>query len=164
MSREELAEAIADDPRLIPLVTRLLYAAGMTGQDETLKLLGTAFGDAVRQRDHIDETEMILSALSDLRKHHVEILQLLATPAPPPPDAEAEGAHGAWWPALLGERSGMREEFVILCLAGLTNAGLVRTRNTYGGPSYEPTEIGLNILDVLTQLSVENHNTAAEKA
>ena len=30
MSREELAEAIADDPRLIPLVTRLLYAAGMT--------------------------------------------------------------------------------------------------------------------------------------
>ena len=46
MSREELSDRISDDPRLIPLVTRVLYAAGMTGQDTILRALGTALGDA----------------------------------------------------------------------------------------------------------------------
>lgn len=34
MSLEDLALAIEENPPLVPLVTRLLFAAGMTGQEE----------------------------------------------------------------------------------------------------------------------------------
>src|SRR3954447_61548 len=50
LSREDLAETVSADPRLVPLVTRLLYAAGMNGHDGTLRAMGAAFGDAVRDR------------------------------------------------------------------------------------------------------------------
>src|SRR5450631_2725122 len=83
-TREQLAEAIEEDPRLVPLVTRLLYAAGMTGQEESLWLMGAAFGDAVREPEKLDDAEMVLGAMTDLRAHHVRVLQLLATVAPAP--------------------------------------------------------------------------------
>jgi len=154
-TREQLAEAIEEDPRLVPMVTRLLYAAGMTGQEESLWLMGAAFGDAVREPDKLDEAEMILSAMTDLRAHHVQVLRLVATAAPPPPDSDTEGAKGVWWPAVIGNASGMREEFVILCLAGLSSAGLVRVSATWGGDAYEPTGMGLALLEVLGVLEAE---------
>lgn len=66
MTREELADAIARSPKLIPLVTRLLHAAGQNGYDKTLKAMGTAFGEAVLDPDRVDDCELLLTSLADL--------------------------------------------------------------------------------------------------
>ncbi len=47
LSREDLAEAIAADPRLVPLLTRVLFQAGMSGSDDKLQALGAGLGWAV---------------------------------------------------------------------------------------------------------------------
>lgn len=49
-STEDLAAAIADRPQMIPLLTRVLFAAGMNGYDEVLEVLGAAVGTAVEMR------------------------------------------------------------------------------------------------------------------
>ena len=63
LTREEMGEAIAEDPRLLPLVTLLLYVAGMNGHDRTLAAMGTVLGDALRERKALDECELILPRL-----------------------------------------------------------------------------------------------------
>src|SRR5215203_6198735 len=76
-SLEDLMEKITEDPRLIPPVTRLLYAAGMNGHDRTLKAMGAALGRAVREPDAMAECELILTAIADLTQDHARTLQLL---------------------------------------------------------------------------------------
>ena len=77
LSREDLADRISEDPCLVPLVTRVIYAAGMTGQDTILRALGTALGDAVRDSEKIDEAELLLVGISNLRAHHITILEIM---------------------------------------------------------------------------------------
>src|SRR5690348_14978407 len=69
LSREELADRISENPRLIPLVIRVLYTAGMTGQGTILRALGTTLGDAVRDPRKIDEAELLLIGMANLRRH-----------------------------------------------------------------------------------------------
>ena len=77
-SREDLADHISENPRLIPLVIRVLYTAGMTGQDAILRALGTALGDAGRDPVKIDEAELLLIGMANLRAHHIAILEVPA--------------------------------------------------------------------------------------
>lgn len=150
MSREELADAIAEDRRLLPLITRVLYSAGMAGQDEVLIALGTAFGDAVRDRSYIDEAELLLIVLTDLRPHHIAVLRELASKSPGPVDNKGMSY---WNTNLLADRTGYRQEVVRLCTAGLANGGLVQTMATYGGGAvYEISELGRTVLEVLQRV------------
>lgn len=150
MSREELADAISEDPRLVPLVTRVLFAAGMTGQDPILTALGTALGDAVRDRSRIDEAELLLIGIADLRAYHIAILKIMSEepPAPDKPDSMPR-----WYPNLIADRTGYRSEVVSLCIYGLISGGLARSLDTYGGTSYEITELGRTALEVISQLN-----------
>lgn len=66
MSREDLAEAIGENPQFVPLATRLLYAAGLNGHDETLRAMGTALGEALLNPNRLIDCELILTALADL--------------------------------------------------------------------------------------------------
>lgn len=70
LSREDLAETIADNPRLVPLLTRVLYVSAMTGQDEVLAALGAALGAAASDEQRIDEAESMLARVEELRRHH----------------------------------------------------------------------------------------------
>lgn len=150
MSREELADAIAEDPRLLPLLARVLYSAGTTGQDEVLIVLGTALGDAVRDRSYIDEAELLLIVMADLRPHHIVILRELAGKSPGPADNMGVSR---WNSNLLADRTGYRQEVVNLCIAGLVNGGLVQTMSTYGGGAvYEISELGRTVLEVLQKV------------
>lgn len=151
LTREELAAAIADDPRLVPLLTRLLYAAGMTGQDEMLKAMGAALGDAVRDRQRINEAELLLMALAELRTHHIDVLRVLLTEPPPP--ADNPSGKGAWVMNVIAEQAGLREDFTSLCLMGLVNGGLAVPQTLWGATGYAPTDIGRTVLEVLDQLA-----------
>jgi hypothetical protein len=149
-SREELQDQIAEDPRLLPLLTRVLYAAGTTGQDKVLRALGAALGDAVRNRQNIDEAELLLIAMSDLRSHHIVVLDIIA--GEPPSFTPSNDIH-RWNVGLIAATSGYEESVANLCIVGLINSGLVRALGTYGGGSvYEITELGNTLLTVLRSL------------
>jgi hypothetical protein len=131
MSREELGDAIADNPRLIPLVTRVLYAAGMNGHDRTLAAMAIALGDAVGDRDHLSEVELILAALADLGAEHVILM-------------EAFDAIGGAPEFIVPGNSGLSKRVVSLCLANLVSRGLVKSERVAG--QYATTELGRVVL------------------
>ena len=149
MSREELADNISEDPRLIPLATRVLYAAGMTGQDAILRALGTALGDAVRDREKIDEVELLLIGIADLRKQHIVILETMTEPA------RSSKLPAYWHSELLAQKSGFSRDLVNMCLSGLVRSGLIRQIDEAYGVCYEISELGQTALEVLNELADE---------
>jgi|SRR3954453_22762608 hypothetical protein len=150
LSREDLAERIAADARLVPLATRLLYAAGMSGHDQTLRAMGTAFGDAVRDRNGLEECELILTALDGLTDTHAMVLRLMTQELP-----LVGGRPGHWTVPLVVERSELPAGVATLCLAGLVTRGLVGTSSSFlgGNNLYDLTDLGRLLLDVLSQYS-----------
>jgi predicted transcriptional regulator len=149
MSREELADNISEDPRLIPLAIRVLYAAGMTGQDVILRALGTALGEAVIDREKIDEAEMLLIGLADLRKQHIAILEIMSAEVP---GSTPENPH-YWHSQLLAETSGFTRDLVNVYLSGLVRSGLIRQVDNAYGICYEITQLGRTALEVLNELA-----------
>jgi hypothetical protein len=154
MTREEIGEAVAEDPRLVPLVTRLLHTAGTNGHDRTLKAMGAAFGDAVRHRDAIDECELILTSLADLTDAHTVVLLKLTEDAPyiePYDPSRPDQQRGrAWQPQSLQQAVPLPSRVTALCAAALVARGLVRVSDTYAA-GYELTELGVVLLEVLEQ-------------
>lgn len=157
LSRWDLQESIADNPRLVPLLTRVLYQATMTGQDRTLIAMGAALGDGVRSPEHADEAEMILVALKDMQDHHLQALDALRNPTPQPPSG---GAPLNWiqpGKALnvedLAQASRLTPEIAELAATGLTSAGFARGHGLYGGTTgYSLTTMGETLLAVLDAL------------
>jgi hypothetical protein len=147
LSREDLAEQIAQDPRLVPLLTRLLYAAGQNGHDPTLRAMGAALGDAVRDRDRVDECDVILTALADLNAAHVLVLRRLAE-EPPQPSSDGPGS---WGPQSLLDNVTLPASIVPLCSAALISRGLVVSPSGGYGTSFHVTDLGRTVLAVLDQ-------------
>lgn len=144
LSREDLAESIAHSPELIPLHTRLLYAAGMTGHDATLRAMGAVFGDAVKNPDQINECELILAALTDLTPAHTRLLQMLSTDPP-----QINEKVSIWYVDNLEERSGLPTSIVPLCLAALVGRGLAATHPVLDLDfAYTITTLGRTVLGV----------------
>jgi hypothetical protein len=150
MSREDLAEAIADNPRLVPLLTRLLNCAGMNGQDQTLRLMGAALGNAAQSPERIDEADLILRVLEGLTSQHFALLRVIATPAPQLTDVG--GALG-WFSANLADVTGLSSDVLNICLDGLIGAGLIRLQEIMGGNTYAATATGHTVLQLLDRLT-----------
>lgn len=121
LTREDLCEQISEDPNLVPLLTRLLHAAGQNGHDRTLRAMGLAFGDAIRDRGRIDECEAILTSLADLGSTHVQVLELLAQSPPIEPDRESR----FWSRDEIGSAAQLPASLVLLVPAALISRGLV---------------------------------------
>lgn len=152
MTREDLADKLSEDPRLIPLVTRVLFAAGMTGKDTILRALGTALGDAVRDPDNIDEAELLLISMTNLRTQHLVILEILSED-PPQPDDPRNRTY--WHRELIAAKSDYRRDLVDLCVSGLVGSGLISQLDDTYGVCYQITELGQTALAVVDQLDEE---------
>jgi hypothetical protein len=152
LSREELTDRISEDPRLIPLVIRVLYTAGMTGQDSILRALGTAFGDAVRDPEKIDEAELLLIGMGNLRGRHIHILEIMTENLPHPslPDI-----YVYWTSENLASKSGYSRDLVNICASGLLQSGLIHQVGDAYGVCYEISDLGRTALQVLDQLDKE---------
>jgi hypothetical protein len=145
MSREELGDAIEEDPDLVPLVTRILFAAGMNGYNRALSAMGRALGDAVRDRERLGEAELILTALVDLGEAHIRVLQTVASPADEPTWGVMKST-----PHIM-ELSGLSRRVVGLCLASLISRGLV----TLVAGQHSVSELGRTLLEVLAELETD---------
>lgn len=171
LKREDIAEKIADDPRLVPLVARTLYAIGMTNQDEILAALGAALGDAVSNPTRIDEVELIVIGLQDLRRTHISLLRTLAgeprwlsrTDRPPYDDMQpvavtALGEAERWNVEAIAEVSGLDDDEIAVLVTALANAGFVRALGVYGGTGYQVTSQGRTLLAVLETYDARRRN------
>lgn len=156
LTREELAERIATHPRLIPVLTRVLFAAGMTGQDEILDALGAALGAAAAAPEQVDDVELLLIGLQDLRRQHVTVLRVVGGGRPQwdeesktPPNNEVQAEIAGWNVLAISNRCALSEETVHLAAVGLDRAGFVRTFSAIGGLGFAITQLGHTLIEVL---------------
>lgn len=151
-TREELAQEIADDPALHPLLTRLLFAAGTNGHDRTLRAMGGALGEAVRERGRIDECDLLLQSLDGMTEDHVRLLNLISEPVPNGLDK--------WSPDALDAAHDLPALTYRLCRGSLVARGLT-SEAADGGASYHDntrvrlTEAGEAVLGVLRQYGTD---------
>ena len=110
----------------------------MTGQDKVLDALGAALGDAAREPSRVDEVELLVMGLEDIREQHIRVLALLSS--------EGGGAVG------IAARGNMSEDDAAALLTRLANAGFARTESLWSGLGYGITTLGQTLLDVLAQL------------
>ena len=93
LAREDLDEQIAGRPELVPLVVRVLQAAGNTGNDRTLQALGAAVGRAVNDPPSRPHQEMLVMALDGLTDEHIAVLAV-CTSDPKTTDAVVAAVDG----------------------------------------------------------------------
>lgn len=153
LSREDLADRICENPSLIPLVVRVLYTAGMTGQDTILRALGAALGDAVRNPEKVYEAELLLIGMTNLRRHHIVILEIMAKP----PRPKNPNGFTYWTPESLADEGTYDLYLVNICIAGLVQSGLISQVGDAYGVCYKISDLGRTALEVLDKLDEESH-------
>ena len=80
---EEFLEILDDNPELIALSQKIMWAASISGNSHKLRTLGALLGGVVASRgDRLDETQLLVSALADIEEPHTVVLDILTQPAP----------------------------------------------------------------------------------
>lgn len=157
MNRDDLLEAIAAESRLVPLLQRLLYAAGMNEYDPILTAMGEALGRAVDDAAAQDESMMLLDSLNGLTLAHVQVLRLL-TEAPDAPSSDPlpqelqsdRSEPYGWGMAQLHARANLPAHVVDLAVAALAARSMVDSGRGFGGGiSANITPLGSTILELL---------------
>jgi hypothetical protein len=146
LTREAFQERLTADPAMQPLLTRLLFSAGMNGHDPTLAAMGAALGACMREAARLDECALILAALADLNASHTTMLQLLA--GEPPLHGEE---HRAWTVPTALAGANLPATVAPLVLAALVARGLAQEHTGgYGGSTLRITALGTTVLELLT--------------
>lgn len=154
-SREDLAEEVVRRPELVPLVTRLLYEAGMTGHDQMLKTMGAAFGRSIAEPEQFDECEAILIGVALLRPEDVQVLRSLGgrrvLSGQPPEGQPSE----VYYTTDIAEEAGLDVRLVAMSLTRLSNAGFLSASHGVfgGGSSYERNDLGVALHELLKRVA-----------
>jgi hypothetical protein len=155
MSREDIAVAIADNPDLVPLLTRLLYTSGMTRDDRTLRLLGAALADAVVHPARIHDADMISRVLTDFTPAHFVVLRTMSEPNTfrrNPDDIADE-----WQESVVIHESGLPPGVGRMALSGAIAAGLVIEVGKVMGHTVVLSDFGRTALELIDEL---DHDSA----
>lgn len=161
--REDLAEIFEQDPTLMPLYMRVLWAAGMNGHDETLRAMGAVLGEAVRASDggeseSVADADQALMAMSALTPRHFRALRFMyENPKRHGVTGEPlEKEDSGWIAEQFAGAAGLTEERAEWCLSGLAGAGLVRTSAAFGGAIiYKLTDLGEAVVRASDSLSAD---------
>jgi hypothetical protein len=149
MMREELADRIADNPRLIPLVTRLLHAAGMNLYDPVLTAMGEALGRALSDEGALDESTLLVTTLDGLTPAHMQALKILENP---PLDSTPDRPKG-WINTEMYKEPGVISHVLDMALGGLVFRGLAISSFIHTDASdqvgYAITELGREVLHLV---------------
>ena len=119
LQREELQDWISAKPEVVPIVIRVLHAAGNSGNDRTLRALGQALGRVYQEPAQRGRQELIVMALEGLTEEHLEVLAV-STQDRQTPELIAEQLAGRVEP-----------ELVPMALTSMMPRGLYS--NPYGG-------------------------------
>lgn len=147
MSREDLAEVLEREPSVVPLLVRTLYAAGMSGQDKTLRVLAGFLGAAFADLSKVDDVSLMLAAVADLHEHHIKVLELLErAPSECLALRRVQATH--WTTDTIVTASDMRRELTLAAVRGLLNAGFVADEGIDGGMTWDDVETGGTVLAI----------------
>ncbi|WBQ03232.1 hypothetical protein [Kribbella sp. CA-293567] len=152
LSREDLAERIENEPEVVPLLTRLLWEAAMTGQSHLLEAMGAAFGAAVGDLDRVNEYELILGGLRNLHGDDVRVLRKIRDRYVFDQRSEEEEPSGVQTVRQIGRRLGRTDEAVAFGLVRLVSQGFATSLGVLGGVRYESTELGRLLYDALERM------------
>lgn len=170
LSREDLQQVLEEHPEVIPLLIRTLHAAGMTGQDQTLRLLAAFLGDALADVSRVGEVETLIGAIENLTEHHIKVLEIVSSATSE--HAELQGrASDHWTTGLVVGVSAMRPELALAGVQGLLAAGFVSDGGLDGGGATWAdlesggtilviTELGSTVLEMLREVA-DAHNEEA---
>ncbi|MGY4766961.1 hypothetical protein ACXC9Q_08585 [Kribbella sp. CWNU-51] len=158
LSREDLVERIEEQPELVPLVTRLLHEAAMTGQGPLLEAMGAAFGAAVVESARAPEYELVLGGLRNLHGVDVRFLREIRDRPVFQQQTEEEEAEALESDRLqtsfrLAVRLQVSEETLWFGLVRLANQGFAVTEGVYSGNRVTITELGRLLYDVLERMN-----------
>lgn len=147
LTREDIGETLKNEPHLLTLTNRVLYAAGMRGSDEVLLGLSAVLGGALRMPSEADEAEVYVSILEKLTAPHIELLRYAHTLFQETPRSCFTS---------LTNNSGLLPAIARVCLNDLVQTDLMaearlqaQTYSTLQTPMFEVTQTGDLILDVL---------------
>jgi hypothetical protein len=140
----EFCEALTGSPEMIALAQKILWAASVTGNGRKLRAFGALLGTVVgRHGNGLDETNLLIDALTDLEAPHVVVMDVIAVPSGNP-----EGRVG-WLASEVQAEVTMEPDLVLASLNTLTRHGLAITeQNNYGAiPRFELTSFGRALAD-----------------
>ena len=150
LSREDIAELLETHPDLVPLTTRILFAAGTRHSDEVLKALSAVLAYALVNPEGVDDAQVYVDVLEKLGAHHIRLLKraehlMLELPR-----------FGA---SDLYRDSGMSDAMGRMSLNDLVQADLLTEARTHvqamsvsNTPMYELTDSGRLVLEVLERV------------
>ncbi|GAA0944589.1 hypothetical protein GCM10009554_38860 [Kribbella koreensis] len=153
LTREDLAERIENEPELVPLLTRLLWEAAMTGQSHLLEAMGAAFGAAIGDLERATEYELILGGLRSLHGDDVRVLREIRDLHVFDQRSKEEDPPGVQTAKVIGRRLGFPDEAVAFALVRLVSQGFATSMTVLGGVRYEITELGRLLYDALERMS-----------
>lgn len=99
-SRETLALAVSDSPQMLSLTIRVLLAAGNSGNDAVLQMLGQSLGRAYKTESATGEQELLVSAIEGLTQEQLIVLAACDS-KPRPMDEVVERCAGKLSPELV---------------------------------------------------------------
>lgn len=136
-SREEIDDWIRETPEAVPLLVRVLQAAGNSGNDQTLQMLGEALGRTQKDPKSRPLQELIVMSIEGLTQEHLYVLAACTTDAQPT-DAVSKGVEGE-----------VSAELVPLMLTSLHTRGLfINPYGRFGGGEYwQLSELGVAVRD-----------------
>ncbi len=184
LTREEISDALVAYPDLVPLVSRVLWMAGMNGHDEILEVLGGVLGSILLTPDDTEEAELILAGIGDLKRIHLQVLRRLGEPPKvrvqvkdsynplehyeaarteegklPPKKADVEGLvmqdSDAWSAEALASTTGLSLTRTQLAVAGLMNAGFALSPTVLNGPGYLISPAGNLVVEAIQRWQAE---------
>lgn len=148
LSPEDLAEAIEAEPRLVPLFSRVMMEATTCGDEKTLLALGVAFGEAVKDSEKIDEVELLLMGIRNLRANHFLVLKTIIDDDYPPND----GGKTLWHMHVVADACKLDLGQATLLVTGLMSAGFLTPLSYFNGTGYVASELGIKALEVVDRV------------
>lgn len=150
LSREDISELLETHPDLVPLTTRILFAAGTRHSDEVLKALSAVLADALVNPERVDDAQVYVDVLEKLGAHHIRLLRRAEHLTLELPRFGATDLY---------RDSGMSEAMGRICLNDLVQADLLTQARTHvqavsvpNTPMYELTDSGRLVLEVLERV------------
>lgn len=162
MSREDIVDRLEANPELVPLLSRLLHEAGLTGQHKILESLGATFGHGISNPEKAGDIQVILGELGSLKDSDIIVLKVMSeadsvfASQKTPKEIEHEQNPNPKAVHVVAPQVNLTAESSVSAMTRLTGHGFAQKEPgmVWGGDWYKLSDLGLLLCGALTELSL----------